>query len=125
MKRISFWKGVLAWVKLSSLMFCSLFIILALPYLGFEGVNLSSRILSLKVFIALMITVYLVYVFSYGKFKLKRRGFLLAGIGHILLVTLFSMIFYPIVGFAIAVFYLIAIYKLASTKIGCQCNHMV
>lgn len=125
MKRISFWKGVLAWVKLSSLMFGSLFIILALPYLGFEGVSLSSRFVSLKVFIALMITVYLVYVFSLGKIKLKRRGFLLAGIGHILLVTLFSIIFYPVVGFAIAIFYLVAAYQLASTKIGCQCNNMV
>ena len=113
MTRISFWKGVMAWVKLASLLFLTLFVLLALP-----------QFLSFKIVIVLFIVAYLAFVFSYGKLRLKRRGFLMAGVGHILAVALFSLLFYPIVGFAIALFYLAAAYKFASIKIGCQCEAM-
>lgn len=124
MTRIAFWKGVMAWVKLASLLFFTLFILLALPHLGFKGMNLSIQLLSFKIAVVLFIVAYLAYVFSYGQLRLKRRGFLLAGVGHILVVALFSLLFYPIVGFAIALFYLVASYKLASIRIGCQCGAM-
>ncbi|BBS93617.1 MULTISPECIES: hypothetical protein [Enterobacteriaceae] len=124
MIKISFWKGVLAWVKLSSLMFFAFSVVLLLPHLGFEDFNISRRFLSMKLFVMVAIAAYLIYVFSYGKFRLKRRGFLLAGLGHILSCLLFGFMFYPIVGFAMAVFYAIAAYKLAQTRIGCQCHHM-
>lgn len=124
MTRISFWKGVMAWVKLASLLFLSLFVLLALPHLGVTEMNFSVQFLSFKIVIVLFIVAYLAFVFSYGKLRLKRRGFLLAGVGHILAVALFSLLFYPIVGFAIALFYLAAAYKFASIKIGCQCEAM-
>ena len=124
MTRISFWKGVMAWVKLASLLFLSLFVLLALPHLGVTGMNFSVQFLSFKIVIVLFIVAYLAFVFSYGKLRLKRRGFLMAGVGHILAVALFSLLFYPIVGFAIALFYLAVAYKFASIKIGCQCEAM-
>ena len=124
MTRISFWKGVMAWVKLASLLFLTLFVLLALPHLGVTEMNFSVQFLSFKIVIVLFIVAYLAFVFSYGKLRLKRRGFLLAGVGHILAVVLFSLLFYPIVGFAIALFYLAAAYKFASIKIGCQCEAM-
>lgn len=124
MTRIAFWKGVMAWVKLASLLFFTLFILLALPYLGVAGMNFSVQFLSFKLVIVLFIVAYLAFVFSYGQLRLKRRGFLMAGVGHILVVALFSLLFYPIVGFAIALFYLAAAYKFASIKFGCQCSAM-
>lgn len=124
MTRISFWKGVMAWVKLASLLFFTLFVLLALPHLGVAGMNFSVQFLSFKLVIVLFIIAYLAFVFSYGRLRLKRRGFLMAGVGHILVVALFSLLFYPIVGFAIALFYLVAAYKFAIVKIGCQCSEM-
>ena len=114
----------MAWVKLASLLFFTLFVLLALPHLGVKEMNFSVQFLSFKIVIVLFIVAYLAFVFSYGKLRLKRRGFLMAGVGHILAVALFSLLFYPIVGFAIALFYLAAAYKFASIKIGCQCEAM-
>lgn len=117
MNRYSFWKGVLSWVKLSSMMFLALFFILALPYLGFEQFDLTYRLLAIKAVVMITGVLYLTFVFSWGKSKLKRRGFLLAGTSHVCLTGLFGLIFYPVVGFAIALFYIAAAYKLARSKL--------
>lgn len=122
MKRNAFWKGVMAWVKLSSIMFLALFIILALPYLGFAQFDLTFRVLAIKIVLMLTGVVYLTCVFSYGKFKLKRRGFLLAGTSHLFITGLSGWIFYPVVGFAMALFYIAAAWKLARSKLDCQCE---
>ena len=123
MNRSAFWKGVLSWVKLSSIMFVALFVILALPYLGVEQFDLTLRLLAIKIVLMLTGVVYLTYVFSYGKFRLKRRGFLLAGTSHVCITGLFGWIFYPVVGFAIALFYIAAAYKLAQSKLHAQPEH--
>jgi hypothetical protein len=120
MNRNAFWKGVMSWVKLSSIMFLAMFIILALPYLGFAEFDLTFRLLAIKILLMLTGVVYLTCVFSSGKFRIKRRGFLVAGTGHVCLTGIFGWIFYPVVGFAIALFYIAAAYKLAQSKLHCQ-----
>lgn len=120
MNRNAFWKGVLSWVKLSSMMFLAMFIILALPYLGFEEFDFTFRLLAIKIVLMVTGVIYLTCVFSSGKFRIKRRGFLLAGTGHLCLTGLFGWLFYPVVGFAMALFYVAAAYKLAQSKLHCQ-----
>jgi membrane-bound acyltransferase YfiQ involved in biofilm formation len=104
-------------------MFVALFVIMALPYLGVEQFDLTLRLLAIKIVLMLTGVVYLTYVFSYGKFRLKRRGFLLAGTSHVCITGLFGWLFYPVVGFAIALFYVAAAYKLAQSKLHNQPEH--
>lgn len=120
MNRNAFWKGVMSWVKLSFIMFLAMFIILALPYLGFAEFDMTFRLLAIKIVLMLTGAIYLTCVFSSGKFRTKRRGFLLAGIGHLCTTGFFGWIFYPVVGFAIALFYVAAAYKLAHSKLHSQ-----
>jgi hypothetical protein len=75
MNRNAFWKGVMSWVKLSFIMFLAMFIILALPYLGFAEFDLTFRLLAIKIVLMLTGAIYLTCVFSSGKFRTKRRGF--------------------------------------------------
>lgn len=120
MNRNAFWKGVLSWVKLSSIMFLAMFIILALPYLGFAEFGLTARLLAIKIVLMLTGAIYLACVFLRETFRTKRRGFLLAGIGHLCITGVFGWIFHPVVGFSIALFYVAAAYKLAQSKLHCQ-----
>lgn len=112
----AFWKGVLAWVGFSTLLLASMCAVIMLLHIGFYDMTLLHKSLLLKIFIFLAVISYLTYIFSKGELKEMCRGFLTAGIIHLLLCTLFGLILYPIVGFAVSIFYLVATYKIATIQ---------
>lgn len=115
-----FWLGVKVWVKLSvSLSFCILMVLL-IPTLDFNHTeDLKYTLTAISIFIVTFSIIYVIYMGSCEKLRFKRRGFWIAGLLNIVIGLLLGYIFYPIVGFAFAMFYAAGAFKIASYKIDC------
>lgn len=117
-KDLAFWRGVMVWVKLSvTLVFC-LFLILIVPALGFDtSDDLRHTISAISIFIIVFSVIYLAWMGSCRKLRLKRRGFWVAGLLNVLIGALVGHLTFPIVGFAFALFYAACAWQYASNKI--------
>ena len=117
-KKGFFWLGVNVWVKLSvSLAFCVLMILL-IPTLGFDNTeDLKHTLTAISIFIITFSIIYLIYMGTCRKLRIKRRGFWIAGLLNVVLGLFIGYLTYPIIGFAVALLYAVVAFKIASHKI--------